>query len=286
MGSINLKKILKEIKNKKKIKKQISRLNDYPKNKQLENIHVGDRCFIVGTGTSILAQDLTLLKNEYVIAMSQLYQHKDYKEINSGYHILAGIKHHDFSDKIGIEYYQEIEEKIQKETKLFINYTDIDLIKKNNLLIDRDIFYCEFTQDLADLSENGIISDKALYSAQSISVMALQIALIMGFKKIYLVGLDHDWLIKAFKKESAGFYDESKTVFGRNGYVENYGIKDYCLENELHSQYILWKSYRLIKEYLAKLHPDVKIYYATKGGMLDVFEKVEYESLFPLAKED
>ena len=42
---------------------------------------------------------------------------------------------------------------------------------------------------------------------------------------------------------------------------------------------ILWQSYRLIKEYLSKSKSGIKIYNATKGGLLDVFERVEYESV-------
>lgn len=248
----------------------------YPKNKELENIHKGERCFIVGTGTSILEQDLTLLKNEHVIALSQLYNHKDYPTINPEYHIFSGINHHRLGEKILIEYYKEVESKINPNTKLFINYTDKNDIEKQGLLKNWDIYYCEFTKNINNI--NGFAADKALYSSQSISIMAIQIAIIMGFKEIYLVGCDHDWILKALNKDACSFYNPKQSVFGKNGYVENWN--NFSFEDEFLAEYKLWKTYRLIKEYLEKNNIHTTIYYATKNGLLDVFEKVEYEDLF------
>ena len=44
---------------------------------ELKNSEKGKRCFIIGTGSSIKEQNLTLLKDEIVIGVGGLFMHND-----------------------------------------------------------------------------------------------------------------------------------------------------------------------------------------------------------------
>ena len=51
-------------------------------NKSLYNIHRGERCFILGTGTSVNDIDMSILGAEYSFCSNFLSYHKDFKKLN------------------------------------------------------------------------------------------------------------------------------------------------------------------------------------------------------------
>jgi hypothetical protein len=58
------------------------------KNIKLKNIHLGERCFILGTGPSLKAINLEKLKNEITFGVNFLARMKDYSRINCKYYCL------------------------------------------------------------------------------------------------------------------------------------------------------------------------------------------------------
>jgi hypothetical protein len=105
----------------------------------------------------------------------------------------------------------------------------IDFIKMNNAINEIDALSFWFNCDLDAASilvdENkihfylqGVKSSSLILRGdklesialdyQSTSQMAINIALYLGFKKIYLIGFDHDWL--ATRGQSPHFYNESE----------------------------------------------------------------------------
>src|SRR6185369_9642513 len=56
-------------------------------NKKFKNLHAGQRCFILGSGHSILTHDLTKLSNEIVITQNHFHSHKDISIIHPKYHV-------------------------------------------------------------------------------------------------------------------------------------------------------------------------------------------------------
>ena len=64
---------------------------DFQKNIELKDIHTDKRCFIIGLGASIKEQDLTLLKDEIVIGVSSLFNHKDISLIQPNYYVLSPV---------------------------------------------------------------------------------------------------------------------------------------------------------------------------------------------------
>jgi hypothetical protein len=249
------------------------------KSAELNNIHKGQRCFIIGTGPSINSQDLKLLKDEFCIAMSQLYNHPDYVIINPQYHIFSGVKlHPHLPDDVCVKFYQEIGEKVKDETTILINYKDLEFIQENNLLTNKKIYYFNCEEDYGKLLKRGISYPINIYLSQSVSVMAIQNAIAMGFKDIYILGCDHDHILRMKDKIPANFYDPTKSVFGKNGIVENWDDDLYDWGNEFKAYHFLWTQYGHIKNY--SKNNNINIYNATSGGILDVFDRVDYEKLF------
>ncbi|MGK0327336.1 MAG: hypothetical protein ACJAYY_000301 [Paraglaciecola sp.] len=67
---------------------------------------------------------------------------------------------------------------------------------------------------------DGIDLTKSIYRFQNISILSIQIAIYMGFKEIYLVGLDHDWILRMFDKSHMHFL-KKKQAFMVNYQVIN-----------------------------------------------------------------
>ena len=58
-------------------------------NKKYKNIHNGKRCFIFGSGPSLMNIDFGLFENEYVFTVNQLPRKKDFDKLKSNYHFWA-----------------------------------------------------------------------------------------------------------------------------------------------------------------------------------------------------
>ncbi|MFT6869716.1 MAG: hypothetical protein ACJA2L_000969 [Polaribacter sp.] len=60
---------------------------------------------------------------------------------------------------------------------------------------------------------DGIDLTKSIYRFQNISILSIQIAIYMGFKEIYLVGLDHDWILRMFDKSHMHFLKKNRRLW-------------------------------------------------------------------------
>ncbi len=247
------------------------------RNEVFRDCHVNDkRCFILASGSSIKTQDLTLLKNEICISVSNWYVHEDYALIRPRYHCVPFIGgHRQIKSDDAIQWLRQMEERTDPAI-MFFSYGDKVLIEQNGLFRNRPVYFVHSGFDTADLDRGkGLDLTQPVLSAQSVSVMALTIALFMGFKKIYLLGCDHDWILHL--GTSAHFYPKSEhAILSRQGYNEWGGMDDY--EADFRAYVSLWGQYKAIKR--QALSKGMDIYNATAGGLLDVFPRVEYKSLF------
>lgn len=253
----------------------------YSKNKSFYKRHSGERCFILATGPSINNQDLSVLSNEYCISVSMFFLHELASVIKPKYHVgapwhapfdfdsirtyLSQAKKYSYPDVhyfFGHRSYQySLSRFFEKypETKLnnysFVNYDCGISLNENNYL-------SEFLWDISG----------SPFSPRTSVYMAIQVAFYMGFKDIYLIGVDHDYLDDVKRVEGHHFYDES------NGVSDVEHLSQFNTERWFKEYYLRWRDYRLMSTYLTR--HGVNIYNATDGGMLDVFPRVKFEELF------
>ena len=90
-------------------------------NIKLKNIHKGERCFILGSGPSIINEDIMQLQNEIVFALNNFYVHPDFSKIMSGnkdnYYITAPI-HPPQTEKEWKDWLCDMEENMPKNTTM------------------------------------------------------------------------------------------------------------------------------------------------------------------------
>ena len=131
-------------------------------------------------------------------------------------------------------------------------------------LADKCFYYCPSHSAIAPKLFRYSLESSAL-SYQSTAQMSIAVALYMGYKNIYLVGFDHDWL--ATRGYSPHFYDSEE---GPSRECTPADLSEFSYTQMIEISSRLFGYYRLIKE--ASLEAGANIYNATPGSFLDLFK--------------
>jgi hypothetical protein len=229
------------------------------------NNSVGENktCYILACGPSINEMDLSKLINKDCISVSNFFVHPLYKQIQPKYHVFA--PHHEpITEKQYLEWIKEHNNTTNFNQQLFIHEKYINILKDEKSTLNKSNFFYKTSNILAE-DYKGIIIDEKLPDYQTVVHLAIYVAISKGYKEIYLLGIDHNWLFNFGK--SIHFYDEDKSLLSRTGYNEYHNID---LEAEFKSHAKLWEFYKSIKRYT--IANNIKIYNSTPNSFLDVFE--------------
>lgn len=227
--------------------------------KSLKGKYAGTRCFIIGNGPSLKAEDLELLKDEYTFAFNRIYYIFDQTDWRPTFYCTQDVK-----------MVQTSWTEIQKRISTPYLFAPINLKWYDNIPLETDYF---FKPDVAGeqvpvFSEN--IPDQ-VGMGNTVAYTAIQLAVYMGFSEIYLLGVDHSF----------------QTYQDRDGnIVTDPNAKDYFCEKYNQDKDTLFVprldlstlSYMAAQAY-AENH-SVIIYNATRGGKLEVFPRVDFDMLF------
>ena len=240
-------------------------------NKMSKGRHKGERCFILFPGSSIKLQDLKKLAGECVIAVSNSFVHPDYRIFRPKYHVLPPLvsSHSDmFSEEEFVAWLREMENKTL-DAEMFFHIGDKRLIEKAGLFKNRIIHWNEY----CPWNENDAISEidlSCIPSIWSVSEYALSVAIYLGYSKIYLLGLDHDW----FNGALVHFYDEKEHVLQpEKAKYETWLDSEFQMRRHIH----IFRKYKALRV----LHKEIYNANANPNSYVDVFAKVEYDLLFP-----
>ncbi|MBQ8547117.1 MAG: DUF115 domain-containing protein, partial [Lachnospiraceae bacterium] len=221
---------------------------------QFKEVHKGKRCFIVATGPSLRMEDLDTLhdNNEICIGVNGVLKAFDKTLWRPDYYVVGDdaayrmwkdeILSADIKAKF-IADYARAGKEAQRE----------DIFRWHLILRGEAGEKPWFSEDF---SEGGYVGYTVTYDG------ALQLAAYMGFSEIYLLGVD---CTRADGVETKHFDDAYYTGEAKkNTYRLNVDA------NRL--------AYQAAKEY-ADSH-GFRIYNATRGGELEIFERVDFDSLF------
>ncbi len=237
---------------------------DVPKLKRLKNIHSDkDRCFIMGSGPSINLLDLGKLKNEMTFGVNACYLNFDKMGFIPTYYVVEdNLVAEDRADEIN---------RLRGMTKFFpirLAYClnrDEDTIFFNHC---PDITACRFSTDISQFTCGG----------STVVFTCLQIAYYMGFKKVYLIGMDHNYVIpERYRKYNPNLnYIIYSTEDDSSHFHKDYFGRGYRWHNP--KSHLMEKAYKIAKRIY---NEDGRcIYNASKGGKLELFKRVSYEDLF------
>lgn len=223
--------------------------------KQLHNKHNGERCFIIGSGPSLLVEDLEKLKKEICFASHRIYSIYNRTSWRPQYYCAQDCALINKSAKV-------IGELVQSDWKLIAASKNAPCKKVKDacyLNIIEEEFYPDYPKFAEEISEG-------FYEGMTVTYMCIQVAVYMGFKEIYLLGVDHN-------------YSATRTADGKiekDDSIKNYFSSDYSLD-AIPQLYKSTKAYEGARKY-AQEH-GIKIYNATRGGKLEAFERVNFDDI-------
>lgn len=227
----------------------------------LKNIYEGRRCFIIGNGPSLQAADLDKIaaNGDVTFAFNRIYKIFPQTNWRPTYYLSQ-------DKKMLFRSHQEISE-LDIENKFIPIEIKWDYgidIKGASYFNFINKFEDERYQFSNDISRCVIASNTVAYSA-------IQFAVYMGIREIYMIGVDHSFQ-KVMNSNGEIIIDNS---------AKDYFIPNYTTEQEdvyIPRLDLSTLTYISAKEYADK--HNIKIYNATRGGKLEVFPRVDFDTLF------
>lgn len=232
---------------------------DHRRLRGFKNRFQGERCFIVGNGPSLSIEDLEKIKNEHCFGFNRIYEVFGETSWRPEFYMILD---NDVMKKVS-----EHIDSVTVKWKL-LNIMGKTLGLKSD---DNTIFFCsyglyrvkEFCYQKKTISE-----DISQYISLNFSVAAaaIEVAIYMGFKEIYIIGLDNNFSRWIDKKGKIHFenIEDYKLI---NAHDYNY----FCYQDAVNSCFDCYRKY-------ADNH-DIKIINVTRGGNLHSFERRKLEEI-------
>ena len=233
----------------------------------LRNVHAGERCFIIGNGPSLNKLDLTLLRGEITFGVNAIYTNYRQMGFYPTYYVIEDYL-------VAEDRAAEINAYDKSRVKFFGNYLRYCLQPDpSTILLNVLLDYREYP-DFPHFSRNAL---RKVWVGGTVSYLCMQLAYFMGFSEVYLVGFDHSYSVpKDATRQNVVITSHSDDVnhFNPSYFGEGKRWHDPRVDR-------MTKAYVRAAEVFGNDGRVIKN--ATAGGMLEVFERVDYRVLFPRA---
>lgn len=220
--------------------------------KKYKDLYSEKRCFIIGTGPSLRIEDLELLRKNKEITFASNKIFKIFNQTKWRPNLYCVI------DKLVLQQYGNEIKRVTAEHKLIAKgVLDEALGKQIDFFNLVHIPYSEGEYPLFSMQP-----DKYVIEGFTVTYAMIQWALYMGFNEIYLLGIDFDY-------------------GGGKGQLYKHFCKNYDKPGEVINEPKLGKCLMAYKK--AKMIADehgICIYNASRGGNLDVYERVSFDEMF------
>lgn len=265
-----MKKLIKKLCYLFKKNQHLSKITDKEKEelKTLKDKFKGKRCFIVGNGPSLNKCDLSLLENEYTFGVNGIFYKTEemgfkptFYMVEDGHVVDDNLEKINAYDKPRYKFFPSLyKEKIIKTDNTYFFAADLGFYRGNHPSFEIPRFSYDF-------SEVG-------YCGQSVTYLNMQLAYYLGFTEVYLIGMDFSYQIRE-TDEARGTTLVSNEDDINHFHPDYFGKGKKWHDPKVHN---VAKNYEFAKEQYEE--NGRKIYNATIGGKLEIFERVDYNSLF------
>jgi hypothetical protein len=229
----------------------------------LKGKHGDQRAFVIGNGPSLNSCDLTLLKDEITFGVNAIFLNRDKMGFYPTYYVVEDeFVAEDRADEIN---------QLRGPTKLFGNYVSYCIQDRPDVIwMNLRMNYGPYP-GFPRFSRNAA---RMIWVGGTVAYVCLQLAYYMGFTSVYLVGFDHSYEIpKDAKVDGSGILSRSNDPnhFHPDYFGSGYRWHDPMVER----MEMAFRRAREVYESSGR-----RILNATVGGHLEVFDRVDYGSVF------
>lgn len=227
--------------------------------KSIHNTHFGESCFIIGNGPSLLADDLTVLHDKKVdcFAVNRIFKIFSQTKWRPTYYVSTDpVLIRDILDEVEA---MPVKDKfVPLQNKYYHNIR----IKGARYFFRNDLREKDQPEGFS-LDCTGQINMRG-----TVTIACMQLAIHMGYRYIYLIGVDHNF-DKVITESGEIIIDPSVKNYFCEGYDDD-------VANEVqHDLGTTTKSYRDIRKFCDA--NDVFVYNASRKTKLKEFETVTFE---------
>jgi hypothetical protein len=231
-----------------------------------ENKFKGKRVFLIGNGPSLNETPMHLLENEFTMCFNRFYLMQERLNWHPSFYmctdpLVVPDIHEDINNyikNIDYSFFQKIHKEYISETAGNISW-----------IVEFNPFKFRYKLPLVSRGD------------QTVAIFALQILMYLGFSEIYLIGVDQNYSLHTTAKEIKG-----RKIISQSDDDPNHFDPRYFGKGRKYHQPDKWMRDRMLEGFKkAKISADqngIKIFNAGYGGMLEVFPRVNFKSLFNL----
>lgn len=235
---------------------------------ELRDTHIGESCFIIGNGPSLLAEDLSKIKQKRVFSFASKGIYNIFEETDWRPNLWA----------VSDLNYIDLKQKDISELDGFPKLVCAQAYIQKGIFFEDTIYYPFIQAERKPQFFNSDIT-QGVHFYGTITGKLINFAVYMGFKKIYLLGCDNSLPLKK-DEEGRDILDLSKKLHFSKKYLSNGLEKKYVYKDiddiRKSMEYVI-SSYEVIKYNCQLL--GIEIYNATRGGELEVFERVNFDNI-------
>jgi hypothetical protein len=229
--------------------------------RQFKNRYLGKRCFIIGNGPSLKIEDLAKLKSEYTFGANRIYNLFSKTNWRPTFYLSVDL------------------DVLRHSWKELNNYDFNEMFLATTMDFDMSQFKCKATRIFQEPKfvinkyddQNAFISEdvsKFFSVGYTVTFTAIQFAIYMGFKEIYLLGMDFS-------------FSNMRNKSGKT--TKDNSVKDHFYEKKYKATVPFFYDNNLQAYNAARQYADthgIKIINATRGGKLEVFKRVDFDTIF------
>jgi hypothetical protein len=246
-------------------------------NERLRDTHRGERCFILGSGKSILQHDLAPLASEIVITQNHFHVHEQIRMLAPRYHCVIPMYQPPAYASDWVTFFGSMQERLPESTHFFVGLNSKKLIDAERFFQGR-VSFVRQGRDPIFLRRPAYDLTRNIMNIQTALVMCLEVALFLGFSRIYLLGFDLSQICEGREQDWGRFYGTSPITASRaERQIEDQN--DRSGETWYH-YWLMWMGFNLLRQEAERRGSE--IVNVGRGGLLTCFERQLYEDVLNL----
>ncbi|MEM7145849.1 MAG: 6-hydroxymethylpterin diphosphokinase MptE-like protein [Verrucomicrobiota bacterium] len=227
----------------------------------LKDAHKGERIFVLGNGPSLKETDVDRLCGEVTIASNSIFLLFDEKKFRPSYYTIE--------DTLVAEDRRNEATNVKGAVKVFPE----DL--KHWLPPAPDTIHINFRRNYEPWPRFTSNFNREVFWGGTVSFLNLQLAFYLGASEVYLIGFDHNYEQPAKEDDVEGTVIMSNSADVNHFHPDYFG-KGYRWHDPMVDR--MERGYICARDFFESHNR--KIFNATAGGRLEVFDRVGFSSLF------